>query len=87
MFDSVRQAMLWSHRVLGLGFSGLLLIAFFMLLESTDEPGLKPVTFNTLFCFTNGGASTTGTGAVTTPPPPPPDDCCGAAVVAETVPV
>lgn len=30
MFDSVRQAMLWAHRVLGLGFSGLLLIAFFM---------------------------------------------------------
>ncbi|RCL26421.1 PepSY domain-containing protein [Pseudomonas sp. AFG_SD02_1510_Pfu_092] len=30
MFDSVRQAMLWVHRVLGLGFSGLLLIAFFM---------------------------------------------------------
>ncbi|MFD2640941.1 PepSY-associated TM helix domain-containing protein [Pseudomonas japonica] len=30
MFDSVRQAMLWVHRVLGLGFSALLLIAFFM---------------------------------------------------------
>ncbi|HDS1705653.1 PepSY-associated TM helix domain-containing protein [Pseudomonas putida] len=30
MFDSVRQAMLWTHRVLGLGFSALLLIAFFM---------------------------------------------------------
>ncbi|PYG78401.1 MULTISPECIES: PepSY domain-containing protein [unclassified Pseudomonas] len=30
MFDSVRQAMLWAHRVLGLGFSALLLIAFFM---------------------------------------------------------
>lgn len=30
MFDSVRQALLWAHRVLGLGFSGLLLIAFFM---------------------------------------------------------
>ncbi|KIC83571.1 MULTISPECIES: PepSY-associated TM helix domain-containing protein [Pseudomonas] len=30
MFDSVRQAMLWAHRVLGLGISTLLLIAFFM---------------------------------------------------------
>lgn len=30
MFDSVRQAMLWAHRVLGVGFSGLLLVAFFM---------------------------------------------------------
>lgn len=30
MFDSVRQAMLWAHRVLGLGFSALLLVAFFM---------------------------------------------------------
>lgn len=30
MFDSLRQAMLWAHRVLGLGFSALLLVAFFM---------------------------------------------------------
>lgn len=30
MFDSARQAMLWMHRFIGLGFSGLLLIAFFM---------------------------------------------------------
>lgn len=30
MFDSVRQAMLWAHRVLGLTFSALLLVAFFM---------------------------------------------------------
>lgn len=30
MFDSVRHAMLWLHRVLGVGFSGLLLVAFFM---------------------------------------------------------
>lgn len=30
MFDNVRQAMLWAHRVLGLAFSALLLVAFFM---------------------------------------------------------
>ena len=30
MFDSARQSLLWLHRILGLGFSGLLLIAFFM---------------------------------------------------------
>ncbi|MCY1383014.1 hypothetical protein D9M69_710980 [compost metagenome] len=30
MFTSVRQALLWVHRFIGVGFSGLLLIAFFM---------------------------------------------------------
>ncbi|WP_063342530.1 MULTISPECIES: PepSY-associated TM helix domain-containing protein [Pseudomonas] len=30
MFTSVRQALLWMHRFVGIGFSGLLLIAFFM---------------------------------------------------------
>ncbi|MFL6611490.1 MAG: PepSY-associated TM helix domain-containing protein [Pseudomonas sp.] len=30
MFDSARQSMLWLHRFIGVGFSGLLLIAFFM---------------------------------------------------------
>lgn len=30
MFASVRQALLWMHRFIGIGFSGLLLIAFFM---------------------------------------------------------
>jgi uncharacterized iron-regulated membrane protein len=30
MFTSVRQALLWMHRSIGIGFSGLLLIAFFM---------------------------------------------------------
>lgn len=30
MFTRVRQALLWMHRIIGIGFSGLLLIAFFM---------------------------------------------------------
>lgn len=30
MFDSVRHARLWLHRFIGVGFSGLLLVAFFM---------------------------------------------------------
>ncbi len=30
MFTSIRQALLWMHRFVGIGFSGLLLIAFFM---------------------------------------------------------
>lgn len=30
MFDSARQSLLWLHRFIGIGFSGLLLIAFFM---------------------------------------------------------